>query len=283
MKAVWVFNDFGKGISQRDFIMLLASCKLWSIYCPEDTRVLYCSELTGEALYSLGENKLFNSIILLPKVSNYSINSSVFWSCPKLEVLQQQQEPLYLIDHDFLVLEDIRYFIPKEATCFNYQEDARNYYPSNFDERIRSLNYKTKWPEESANVSFLYLPFPDWTQFYAGTSLHIMEELTELEAPDSRYLIFAEQMVFKHMLSYLETPVKCLIKNIYECRSESWTENYTQNGFWTVDEAWGKKFIHFGPMKKSWKEQEYDRQLETVCSLAGFSLDIIQKTNYLRK
>lgn len=283
MKAVWVFNDFGKGISQRDFVMLLASCKLWSIYCPEDTRVLYCSELTGEALYSLGESKLFSSIILLPKVSNYSINSSVFWSCPKLEVLQQQQEPLYLIDHDFLVLEDIRYFIPKEATCFNYQEDARNYYPSNFDERIRSLNYKTKWPEESANVSFLYLPFPDWTQFYAGTSLHIMEELTELEAPDSRYLIFAEQMVFKHMLSYLETPVKCLIKNIYECRSESWTENYTQDGFWTVDEAWGKKFIHFGPMKKSWKKQEYDRQLETVCSLAGFSLDIIQKTNYLRK
>lgn len=282
MQATWVFDDFQKGISQRDLLMLLASCKLWSIHCPEDRRVLYCSDNVGNALVTLGESKLFDTLILLPNRKSYPVDSSVFWSYPKVEVLARLQEPTYLIDHDFLVLEDIRKSVPKDKVCYCYTEDARQYYPNGLNEPIRNISYKTRWPEVSANVSFLQLPFPDWTQFYAGTSMQIMEELTELKVPDSRYLIFAEQMVFKHLLSQLPS-YSCLISNIYQCKTESWTQNFDENGIWTVEEAWGKKFIHYGPTKKSWNRAKYDEELKILCGISGLSLDLIQKTNYLRK
>ena len=282
MQATWVFDDFQKGISQRDLLMLLASCKLWSIHCPDTTRVLYCSDNVGSALVSLGESRLFDALILLPSRKNNSIDTSVFWSYPKLEVLARLQEPTYLIDHDFLVLEDIRKSIPQDRVCYCYTEDANQYYPNGFDEPVKNLSYKTRWPSVSANVSFLQLPFPDWTQFYAGTSILIMEEFTELKVPDSRYLIFAEQMVFKHLLSRLPA-YSCLISNIYQCKTESWSQNLDENGIWTVEEAWGKKFIHYGPVKKQWGKAKYDEELKILCDLAGISYEILRKTDYLRK
>lgn len=282
MQATWVFDDFGRGVHQRDLVMLLASVKLWSIHCPDTSRVLYCSDALGNAVVSSGESKLFDNLILLPNRAKYPINSQVFWAYPKLEVLAQLQNPTYLIDHDFMVFEDIRKSIPENRICYCYTEDSRQYYPGNQDSYIKNLNYRTRWPEKSANVSFLQLPFPEFTQFYAGTSLQIMEELTELKAPDARYLIFAEQMVFKHLLDTVPT-YSCLIKNEYECRSESWTENLDENGIWTLEEAWGKKFIHYGPVKKRWTKATYDRELSVLCDLAGFSQDLIRKTDYLRK
>lgn len=282
MQAVWVFNDFGKGISQRDLVMLLASVKLWSIHCPDTPRRLFCSSALGDAIVSLGENKLFDELILLPSKPLFSINSQVFWACPKLEVLLTLKEPCYLIDHDFLVLEDIRKSVPKDRVCYSYTEDGRQYYPNALDPYIQQLTNKLRWPDVSANVSFLQLPFPEWTQFYAGVSLQVMEELTSLNVPDARYLIFAEQKVFKTLVSQEFPTYSCLIKNIYECRSESWTKDIDENGIWTIDEAWGKKFIHYGPTKKSWNKIEYDIEIAELCDLAGLSQDIVQKTNYLR-
>lgn len=282
MQATWVFDDFGQGISQRDLLMLLASCKLWSIHCPEDTRVFYCSDNAGSALVSLGESKSFDELTLLPSKENYPVDTSIFWAYPKLEVLARLNNPTYLIDHDFLVLEDIRKSIPSGRVCYSYTEDARQYYPCNLDPYIKQLTYRTRWPEESANVSFLQLPFPEWTQFYAGNSIWIMEELTKLGVPDSRYLIFAEQMVLKHLISQLPS-YSCLIRNKYQCRTESWTREIDENGIWNVEEAWGKKFIHYGPTKKSWSKLEYDKQLLQICELAGLPIEYIRKTDYLRK
>lgn len=283
MKAVWVYNDFGKGINQRDLVMLLASVKLWSIHCPEDKRILYCSNNVGRTLVSLGMLSLFTKAILLPKSSKFQIDTSIFWSSPKLEVLLYQKEPLFLVDHDFLVLEDFRREALKNLTpCYAYTEDARLYYPDNLDSSVRQLSYKTRWPEVSSNVSFLFLPDPDWTRFYAGTSLQIMEEFTALKVPDSRYLIFAEQMLFKHLLSQFSS-YKCLVKNIYECRSESWTQEKDEHGIWNLEDCWEKKFIHYGPVKKHWKKQEYDDKLREICNLSGLSLDLIRKTDKLRK
>lgn len=282
MQATWVFDDFGKGVHQRDLVMLLASAKLWSIHCPDTSRILYCSSALGNALVSAGESRVFDNLILLPSRVKSSINSQVFWSFPKLEVLAQLQVPTYLIDHDFMVFEDIRKSIPEHSICYSYTEDSRMYYPGNQDSYIKSLSYRTRWPEKSANVSFLQLPFPEFTQFYAGTSLQIMEELTKLGAPDARYLIFAEQMVLKHLLSQVSS-YSCLIKNVYECRTESWTENFDENGIWTLEEAWGKKFVHYGPLKKRWNKATYDRELRILCDLAGFSHELLKKTDYLRR
>ena len=283
MRTIWVFNDFGKGVNQRDVLMLLASAKLWSIHCPNDYRVLYCSNNLGDTLVSLGMLKLFNEAILLPNSSRFLVDTRVFWASPKLEVLLQQREPVRIIDHDFLALCPIPDFIPENSTCYCYTEDARNYYPSKLNENVRALTYKARWPDESANVSFLQLPFPDWTEFYAGTSLQIMEEFTKMKVPDARYLIFAEQMVFKHLLSSLETPVSCLIKNIYECKTESWTENTVKEGIWTLEEAWDKKFIHYGPTKSRWGITEYRTKMEEICNISELPLTLIKRTDYLRR
>lgn len=282
MKAIWVFNDFGKGISQRDLLMLLASVQLWSIYCPNTERLLYCTDATGNTMSSLGVLKSFTRIILLPSKSRFNVDSKVFWSFPKVEVLFEQKEPVYLLDHDFLVLEDLRESLDPNKICYSYTEDAREYYPGNGDPFVKQLTFKTRWPEESSNVSFLYLPFPEWTNFYAGTSLQVMEELTKLKVPHSKYLIFAEQMVFKHMLSYIPS-YQCLLRNKYECKSESWVRSEDENGIWTLDEAWGKKFIHYGPTKKWWGKQEYEKNLQEICRLSGLSLDLINRTSYLRR
>lgn len=283
MKVVWVFNDFDKGISQRDIVMLLASIKLWSIHCPQDKRVLYCSDTVGNAIVSLGMINLLNEVILLPKKSEFLVDSSIFWSYPKLEVLLQQNEPLILVDHDFMVLEDFREEIFNDPkVCYCYTEDAKLYYPNATSSYIQNLTYKTRWPEVSSNVSFLYLPFPEWTQFYAGTSLQIMEELSNQKVPDSRYLIFAEQLVFKHLTSMLSS-YRCLVKNVYECRTEAWTEEIDENGLWNVGDCWGKKFIHYGPVKKQWGKQEYEKNLQEICRISGLSLNLIQRTDYLRR
>lgn len=283
MKAVWVFDEFGKGVNQRDLLMLLASAKLWSIHCPNTRRVLYCSDSFGNSMVSLGIPIPFDEVILLSTEQEILIDTSVFWSMQKLRVILDQKEPLYLVDHDFLVLEDITKSIPENKVCYTYTEDGREYYPpGGLDLYVKKLSFKPRWKWVSANVSFLHLPFPEWTELYAGTSLRIMEEFTEMQVPHSKYLIFAEQLVFKQLLDYLPD-YSCLIQNVYECKNEAWIEKLDRNGIWSLEEAWGKKFIHFGPVKKHWSKQEYDKHIQEICSLAEFSPEIIRKSNYLRR
>ena len=188
--TVWVFDNLGKDIKDQDMKMLQASVKLWSIHCPQDKRVLYCSKLAGKAIKNLGIHKLFDQVISLSNLPEFQVNSQVFWAYPKLRVLSQVTEPVTLVDYDFMTFCNLREVVNPNLVCYNYTEDARQYYPGNLDSRIRALSYRTRWPEVSANVSFLQFPDPAFARFYAGTSLQIMEELTKLGAPNAKYLIF---------------------------------------------------------------------------------------------
>ena len=266
MKTVWVFDSFGKEIKKLDMTMLLASAKLWSIHCPEDTRVLYCSRDVRKTLGSLGKSKIFDEIILLSNLHKFQVNTSVFWAYPKLQVLSQIEEPVTVVDHDFMTFCNLREAINPSKVCYNYTEDAREYYPNNLDERVRNLNYKTRWPERSANVSFLQLPDPAFAKFYAGTSLQIMEEFSRMEAPNAKYLIFAEQMVLKHLLE----DYQCLTKNIYICKEERFSSELDSRGIWTEEECW-TKFEHYGPMKYRWSLSETRKKLEFLENIVNES------------
>lgn len=275
MKAIWVYDDFGGQISKRDLVMLLASAKLWSIHCPNDTRVLYCSKSVGNSLVSLGIPRVFNKKIYLSSLPNYNVDTSVFWAFPKLRVLSQIDEPVVLVDHDFMVFEPIWNFLNPDKVCYNYTEDARQYYPGNLDPLVKQISYKTRWPEESANVSFLYLPDPAFTKFYAGTSIQIMEELSALKAPNAKYLIFAEQMVLKHLLEGQE--YQCLLKEVYECKVERFYDNREDpNGIWSFFDV-TLPFEHFGPLKKWWNSKQYRDELENLCKLVGIPVTILNK------
>lgn len=255
-------------------VMLLASAKLWSIHCPQDTRVLYCSGAFRIALESLGIPKIFDKIISLGNLPDFQVDTSVFWSYPKLRVLSQVDEPITLIDHDFITFCNLREVLDSTKPCYCYTEDARQYYPSVFDPKIKALSYKTRWPDESANVSFLQLPDPAFTKFYAGTSIQIMEELSALKAPNAKYLIFAEQMVLKHLLEGQE--YQSLIKDIYECRSESFTAQEDPNGIWHCQEAFWKKFTHYGPLKRRWTPMQFKRELEFLCEASGLPKSLLK-------
>lgn len=246
--------------------MLLASAKLWSIHCPEDTRVLYASRVLGTTIKSLGIPKLFHEIIPLYNLPFFPIDSSVFWSYPKLQVLSQVKEPVTLVDHDFMTFCNLRKVVDPGKVCYNFTEDAREYYPTIFDPYVKALSYKTRWPDTSANVSFLQLPDPEFTRFYAGTSLQIMEEFTRLKAPNSRYLILAEQMVLKHLLEGQD--YQCLIKNKYICREERFGPELDPNGIWTYQDS-EKQFLHYGPVKKRWSSVELKRELDFLQQISG--------------
>lgn len=259
MKTVWVFDNFGKEVKDIDITMLLASIKLWSIHCPQDTRVLYCSRTIRDALRTRGILKLLDQIILLSTLPKFNVDSSVFWAYPKLRVLSQIDEPISLVDHDFMTFCNLREVLDPSKPCYNYTEDARQYYPNNLDSRVKSLTYRTRWPEVSANVSFLQLPDPGFTKFYAGTSIQIMEELSESKAPNAKYLIFSEQMVLKHLLEGQD--YQCLIKNIYTCREEQFSSELDSHGIWTEEES-RTKFVHYGPMKYRWNSLDTRKELD---------------------
>lgn len=276
METIWVFDELGTKIHQRDLTMLLASAKLWSIHCPQDTRVLYYKGSLGYTLENLGIPRVFNKVISLSTLPDFHVDSSVFWAYPKLRVLSQVDKPVTLVDHDFITFCNLREYVDPDKICYHYTEDARQYYPSNFDPLVKQLSYKTRWPDFSANVSFLQLPDPAFTKFYAGVSLQIMEEFSELKAPNAKYLIFAEQMVLKHLMEGQE--YQSLLKEIYECKTESFSEDRKdENGIFSWRDAFWKKFIHYGPLKKRWNPMELKREMNFLCDVAGFDPKIFRK------
>lgn len=282
MKTVWVFDSYKNEPAQRDVIMLLASCKLWSIHCPQDYRVLYCNEALGNLLASLGEIKIFNEVNPLFKLPEFDVDPAVFWAYPKLRVLSQVEEPVTIVDHDFFVFENIRESIDSSLVCYNYTEDPGGYYPGNLDPYVKQLSWHARLPEFSANVSFLQLPDPDFTQFYAGFSLATMEEFSKMQVPDARYLIFAEQLMLKQSLG--DQNYQCLLKEVYECKKHTWNaERLDEHGIWTREEADWHKFIHYGPAKTLWSKREYEEELQFLCEVSRISPTLIERTDYLRR
>lgn len=258
-------------MKNQDLVMLLASMKLWSIHCPEDRRVLYCTRNVEDALRKLGVPKLYHERIYLSSLPKSSIDTLIFWAYPKLRVLSQINDPVTLVDHDFMTYCNLREVLDPNKVCYNYTEDARQYYPNNLNNLIRSLSYRTRWPDKSANVSFLQLPDPAFTRFYAGTSIQIMEELSKLQAPDSRFLIFAEQMVLKHLLEELD--YQCLTKEIYICRDERFGSDLDSHGIWHQDEC-QRMFQHYGPIKNRWNLKEARKELNLLCDISNLKLKV---------
>jgi hypothetical protein len=263
MKIIWVLDNIRE---RKDFysrlhtLLLLCSVKLWKKFYPDDYCVLYCDLMTKEFLIDLKVECFWNEIILLKSKKN--INKRVFWASSKLEALSYQKEPITIIDNDLLVFFPIKQFLNKDKVYFHHHEIGNGYYPTSLDKYVRQLSYRPRWQTDSVNVSLLQLPDYKFTQEYANLSLKLMEEFTSMNVPHSQYLIFAEQLLLKHLLDKNKVDYHSLISTDWNCKDWKWDKN-NEKGIWTINES-GRYLKHYGP-EKNWivdNKEGYDYKKE---------------------
>ena len=247
MKVIWVLENI-KGnkefYSRLGTLTLLASVKLFRKHHKDSYLVLYCDSTTKELLHTLDVLYLWDEVIDYHHTRD--VNRDVFWACSKLNVLSQQTEPVLLLDNDSLLHTNFYPYLKDEVLVSNF-EVGKGYYPTAIDPNIRNLSYKTRWNTDSVNVSFLYLPDPEFTRHYAELSIKFMEEFTQMKVPNSQYLIFAEQLLLKHLLDKNNIKHKSVISTYWDCQKWDWSEDHNK-GIWNYPES-NKYFFHYGPLK----------------------------------
>lgn len=217
-----------------------------------------------------------NAASFFDEIINYKhtrdINRQVFWAANKVAVLGQQTEPVILMDNDTLCFKPIKHLLKEDTvTVYNF-EKGKGYYPGNADKYVKQLSYKPRWQTESVNVGFLYMPFPEFTQEYSKLSLQIMEEFTKLKVPNSQYLIFAEQLVLRHLLQKNNVKFNSLQSTIWDCDRWDFGEEHDRGFFpWPDVELHAR---HYGPLKKwimsSEGDYDYEEEIKMLLNCINF-------------
>lgn len=278
MNTIWVLENIEKSksfYSKFNILLLLASVSLWRRNHPEDTCVLYADDLTIDTLDRLKVLEFWHKIKPLPNPRK--INKSVFWASAKLQVLADIEDPIILMDNDTHVYKPIKNLLETGTTYVTNYEIGKGYYPTAIDTYVQKLSYKARWKTESVNVSFLALPDPEFTRRYAETSLQMMEEFTVLNAPNSQYLIFSEQLLLRHMLDKEQRPHNSIISTMWDCKAWQWG-NESNKGIWTAYES-EQYFKHYGPLKgfilNNQGGQNYEREMNHLLNCINFrNLDL---------
>lgn len=218
MKTIWVLENIRGDrtfYEKFDLQMMFASVIQWKKHHPTFECSLYGDKMTLEVINQLGGKHLWDNQTVL-KV-NKSINKNVFWASSKLQVLREIQEPCIIMDNDFLVYTSFKKFL-KNKVVVSHIEDGLNYYimpTDHFAKKIKHLINRYK--QTAVNCSFLYFPDHKFMNYYAMISLDIMAELTRIKAPNSKYLILAEQLLLKHLLDLNEVTHIPLVDREYVC------------------------------------------------------------------
>lgn len=284
MKIIWVLENIEKNksfYSKFNILLLLASVHLWKKNHPEDTCALYADDMTIDLLDRLKVISFWDLIRPLPSPRN--INKAVFWASAKLQVLTEVDEPVILMDNDTLVYKPLKPYLDlnKHYVC-NF-ELGKGYYPTAIDPYVQKLSYKPRWKTESVNVSFLNLPDPTFTRDYAKKSLDMMEEFTALSVPNSQYLIFAEQLLLKHLFVKNEIEHKSIISTYWDCQKQAWSHNHP-DGLFKYPQESNKIFFHYGPLKgkiinnlEIFNYNEECKKLENCINFPNLDLTTITK------
>lgn len=271
MKTIWVYEDTGNGLTRLDFLLLCTSVIQYSKHHPTVTTALYIDESIHNILDDRSALSLWDLVYVVPFVGK-DINKEVFWACSKLEVIATQTEPFLLLDHDFIVYENIQHTLDGYDCVFTNAEDGKGYYPLTSDENVRKLSYKRRWKPRSLNVSHLYFKDTVLSNEYANLSLDMMREFTKMNVPNSQYLIFAEQLLLYHLLKEKGTKSRPLIKESWNCNDWWWGESYEgenniEEGVYSIDVS-ERSFIHYGPQKGRIKADidllSYDSLIESL-------------------
>ena len=266
MKIIWVLENIKDNQNSFDYytnsklnvLLLLASVNLWRRNHPEDTCVLYADDITIDALDRLKVLDFWHKILPIPNPRK--INKSVFWASSKLQVLASVKEHVILMDNDTHIYRPIKQYLDLDKVYVHNLEVGKGYYPTSLDEYLKKLSYKARWQTESVNVAFLNLPDYKFTNEYAELSLKIMEEFTNMEVPHPQYLIFAEQLVLKHLLDKKNIEYQPLISTDWDCEKWEWGKD-NDKGIWKLKES-GIFFKHYGPLKSWIKDNKADQNYD---------------------
>lgn len=202
--------------------MMFASVIQWKKHHPSHNCVLYADKMTHEVITNLGGSELWDEKQVLRK--NAGVNLNVFWAASKLQALRTSNEPTIIMDNDFIVYRSFDEYLKKNKVIVSHIEDGKNYYITPTDHFVKQVKHLlNRYKQEAVNCSFLYFPDPKFMQHYAKTSMELMQELSRLKAPNSKYLILAEQLLLKHLMDLNEVPYIPLLDKVYNCLSNKYT------------------------------------------------------------
>jgi len=255
LRVIWVLENIKNNRNLNNYyidsrlnvLLLLSSVQLWKRYHPEDKCVLYTDDKTISLFNKLKVLDFWDTILPIPLTPR--INKDVFWASSKLQVLSTQTEPVIMMDNDTHVFTPLKNHLDLTKYYVCNLEIGKAYYPTSIDPLVSKLSYKNRWQTDSVNVSFLNLPNPTFTREYAELSIKLMEEFTELKASNSQYLIFAEQLLLRHLFDKNNIDFSSIISTYWHCKQQSWTDDHNL-GIWPIDES-GRYFKHYGPLKGS--------------------------------
>lgn len=260
MTTYWVYENIRKQYSfynKLDVLLLLCSGYLWKKNHPNHNTILYCDSLTKELLLNLNCTEIWDSILILPE--NKFIDKNIFWASSKLERLREVTGPCILMDHDFLVYKNLDEYL-NTTPIFAHDENGEQYYPTTFDPYIKKVQNIIARPKPYAiNCSFTYFPDYKFANYYAETSLNLMVEFTKLKVPSSKYLIFAEQLLLKHLLSYHNIQYDTLLNEQWNAKGRYYEPN--NKGIMSYQES-QTVFRHYWMDKPSIKESKEGYDLE---------------------
>ena len=129
MKVIWVYENikgFDSFYTKLNTTLLVASVTLWKKYHPVHFTVLYADEMTIDKFDSLDILYLWDRVVNLEYKDD--IDRSIFWSGCKSKVLTTVNEPCIIVDHDFLIFNNIDKHL-KESVIYTHNEDMSIWYP----------------------------------------------------------------------------------------------------------------------------------------------------------
>ena len=223
VNVIWILENIKKHSSfytELKVSLLLTSVIQWKKHNPNTSTSLYCDKLTYTFLSELGALELWDNVYKC--TFDQTIDKDVFWASSKLEIISGIKQPSIVLDHDFIVYRSFEPFI-KDKFIVGHEENGERYYPNVMDEYVRRTRHILNRPNSnSVNCCFTYYPNPAFARAYASTSLQLMKELTKLRAPNSNYLVYAEQLLLKHVLDLHKIDYSSLLTDTWHCNDRRW-------------------------------------------------------------
>ena len=223
VNVIWILENIKKHSSfytELKVSLLLGSAIQWKKHNPNTNTNLYCDKMTYSFLSDINAIDLWDNVYRCS--FDESINKDIFWASSKLDILSNINQPSVVLDHDFLVYKSFEPFL-KDKVIVGHDENGENYYPHALDEYVRRTSHILNRPNhKSVNCCFNYYPNPAFARSYANTSIELMREFTKLNAPNSKYLVYAEQLLLKHVLDLHNIDYTPLISDIWHSSNRKW-------------------------------------------------------------
>lgn len=228
MKVLWVLENIREHNSfynKFDLLMMFASVTQWKKHHPTHICELNADKLTLGLFKKLDTLRLWDSTKEIGK--NTFIDKNIFWASSKLQALRNVDCPIVIMDNDFVVYRSFENYL-NGTFLATHKEDGKNYYLHALDPYLQKVKHLIHRPDLTAlNCSFLYLPDSQFTRQYASLSLELMAEFTKLKVPNSKYLIYAEQLLLHHFSQIKKIEFNTLLDHYLKCETDEFIKEDT--------------------------------------------------------